>query len=100
MSFTLGISKLLGLRHQHGDQAVLDLLQVAMLLRYEPGILTTEQLQEAWQVHQSSVSRRMVTPLGPTRSRSSGGTERVEKVSLTTAIPVVSPTQASNEPPM
>ena len=59
MSFTLGISKLLGLRHQHGDQAVLDLLHVAMLLRYEPGIVTTEQLKEAWQVHQSSVSRRM-----------------------------------------
>ena len=59
MSFTLGISKLLQLRQHHGDCAVLDMLHVAMLLRYEPGIVTTEQLQEAWQVHQSSVSRRM-----------------------------------------
>ncbi len=45
MSFTVGISKLLGLRHQHGDQAVLDLLQLAMLLNYAPGIVTTEQLR-------------------------------------------------------
>lgn len=59
MSFTVGVSKLLGLRHQHGDQAVLDCLHVAMLLGYAPGIVTTEQLKEAWQVHQSSVSRRM-----------------------------------------
>lgn len=59
MSFTVGISKLLGLRHQHGDQAVLDLLQLAMLLNYAPGIVTTEQLQRTWQVHQSSVSRRI-----------------------------------------
>jgi len=59
MTFTLGISKLLQLRQQHGDQAVLDMLQVAMLLRYEPGIVTIQQLQQAWGVHQSNVSRRM-----------------------------------------
>ena len=59
MSFTFGISKVMRLREQHGDRAVLDMLQVAMLLRYEPGIVTTEQLQQAWQVHQSNVSRRM-----------------------------------------
>ena len=59
MSFTLGISKLLQLRQHHGDCAVLDMVHVAMLLRYEPGIVTTEQLQQAWQVHQSNVSRRM-----------------------------------------
>ena len=59
MSFTLGISKLLQLRQHHGDCAVLDMLHVAMLLRYKPGIVTTEQLQQAWGVHQSNVSRRM-----------------------------------------
>lgn len=59
MSFTVGISKLLSLRHRHGDRAVLDLLQVAMLLGYAPGIVTTEQLQEAWAVHPSNISRRM-----------------------------------------
>ena len=59
MSFTLGISKLLQLRQHHGDCAVLDMLHVAMLLRYEPGIVTTEQLQQAWGVHQSNISRRM-----------------------------------------
>jgi len=59
MSFTLGISKLLQLRQQHGDQMTLDWLQVAMLLRYQLGIVTTEQLQQAWGVHQSNVSRRM-----------------------------------------
>ena len=59
MSFTLGISKLLQLRQHHGDCAVLDMLHVAMLLRYEPGIVTTEQLMQAWGVGQSTVSRRM-----------------------------------------
>ena len=59
MIYTLGISKLLQLRQQHGDQVALDWLSVAMLLRYKPGIVTTEQLQQAWGVHQSNVSRRM-----------------------------------------
>ena len=59
MTYTLGISKLLQLRQQHGDQVALDWLSVAMLLRYKPGIVTTEQLQQAWGVHQSNVSRRM-----------------------------------------
>lgn len=64
MSFTLGISKLLQLRQHHGDCAVLDMLQVAMLLRYKPGIVTTEQLQQAWGVHQSNISRRMTALRG------------------------------------
>lgn len=59
MSFTLSISKLLQLRQQHGDQVAFDWLSVAMLLRYQPGIVTTEQLRQAWGVHQSNVSRRM-----------------------------------------
>lgn len=37
----------------------LDWLSVAMLLRYEPGIVTTEQLMQAWGVGQSTVSRRL-----------------------------------------
>jgi len=59
VTFTLKISKLLQLRQQHGDQIALDWLSVAMLLRYEPGIVTTKELMQAWGVGQSSVSRRM-----------------------------------------
>jgi len=59
MTYTLGISKLLQLRQQHGAQMALDWLSVAMLLRYEPGIVSTEQLMQAWGVGQSTVSRRL-----------------------------------------
>ena len=59
MTFTFGISKLLQLRQQHGDQIALDWLSVAMLLRYEPGIVTTKELMQAWGVGQSTVSRRL-----------------------------------------
>lgn len=59
MAYTLGISKLLQLRQQHSDQMALDWLSVAMLLRYEPGIVATEQLMQAWGVGQSTVSRRL-----------------------------------------
>lgn len=44
---------------QHGDRMALDWLSVAMLLRYEPGIVSTEQLMQAWGVGQSTVSRRL-----------------------------------------
>jgi len=59
VTFTLGISKLLQLRQQYSDQIALDWLSVAMLLRYEPGIVTTKELMQAWGVAQSNVSRRM-----------------------------------------
>lgn len=76
LAFTLAISKLLQLRRQHSDQMALDWLSVAMLLRYEPGIVTTEQLMRAWGVGQSTVSRRL-TALAATQlldvSRGYGG---------------------------
>ena len=59
MAYTLGISKLLQLRQQHSDQMALDWLSVAMLLRYEPGIVSTDQLMQAWGVGQSAASRRI-----------------------------------------
>jgi len=59
MTYTLGISKLLQLRQQYGDQMALDWLSVNMLLQYQPGIVSTEQLMQAWGVGQSTASRRI-----------------------------------------
>lgn len=56
---TISIRQLLDLRANHGDQLAMDYLSLAALLRYSPGIATTVDLANAWQVSQPSVSRRV-----------------------------------------
>lgn len=56
---TISIRQLLDLRVNHSDQLAMDYLSLAALLRYSPGIATTVDLANAWQVSQPSVSRRV-----------------------------------------
>lgn len=53
------VKTLLELRGRHNDQTILDLLHVAELLDYQPGLLFTEQLLLSWRVHPTNVSRRI-----------------------------------------
>ena len=55
----ISIRRLLELRSTHGDQLAMDYLSLAALLRYSPGIVSTADLIAAWQVSQSTVSRRI-----------------------------------------
>lgn len=56
---TISIRQLLDLRVNHSDQLAMDYLSLAALLRYSPGIATTVDLVNDWQVSQPSVSRRV-----------------------------------------
>ena len=55
----ISIRRLLEVRSDHGDQLALDYLSLAALLQYAPGLVATADLSAAWQVSQSSVSRRI-----------------------------------------
>lgn len=57
MTWTLPIRKLLQLRQLHGDQKVLDLLELATI--GTEGMVSTQTLIERWQVTQPNVSRRV-----------------------------------------
>ncbi len=57
MTWTLPIRKLLQLRQLHGDQNVLDLLELSMA--GPEGMVSTQALIERWQVTQPNVSRRV-----------------------------------------
>lgn len=57
MTWTLPIRKLLQLRQLHGDQKVLDLLELSMA--GPEGMVSTQALIERWQVTQPNVSRRV-----------------------------------------
>lgn len=59
MTWTLPIRKLLQLRQQHGDQNVLDLLELATI--GTEGMVSTQTLIERWQVTQPNVSRRITS---------------------------------------
>lgn len=59
MTTTISIRRLLELRISHSDQLALDYLSLAALLRYTPGVACVQQLQQRWNVSQSSVSRRV-----------------------------------------
>lgn len=59
MNSTNIVKALLELRGRHNDQTILDLLHVAELLNYQPGLLLTEQLLLALRVHPTNVSRRI-----------------------------------------
>ena len=58
MSFAIPIRKLLSLRQTHGDQVLLDYLELATLAR-DPGLVPTEVLKQRWGVTQPNVSRRL-----------------------------------------
>ena len=59
MRWNLPTRKLLDLRRQHGDQKVLDLLELSMA--GPEGTVSTQKLIERWQVTQPNVSRRIAS---------------------------------------
>lgn len=77
MTWTLSIRKLLQLRQLHGDQKVLDLLELSMA--GPEGMVSTQALIERWQVTQSAVSRRITSlqTIGLVDVTAGGGSYRV-----------------------
>jgi DNA-binding IclR family transcriptional regulator len=77
MTWTLSIRKLLQLRQLHGDQKVLDLLELSMA--GPEGMVSTQALIERWQVTQSAVSRRITSlqAVGLVDVTAGGGSYRV-----------------------
>lgn len=57
MSWQVPIRRLLDLRHQYGDQKVLDLLELSA--SGPEGVISTNDLMTRWKVTQPNVSRRI-----------------------------------------
>ena len=62
MSWQVPIRRLLDMRHQYGDQKVLDLLELSA--SGPEGVISTNDLMTRWKVTQPNVSRRIANLQG------------------------------------